>query len=268
MGYLAKLLLKFSPGFLEYIYQFRHGLENPHLLRSGATETEKSMQLPGDELISTPTLNLTRADTISAPTEQIWPWLLQIGHGRGGWYGWFPAFGWVSGTTKIIPELQSLKVGDILLDGPGCNEKTGAWKVKEVIPKRAIVLYSVRDIFTGNEIDPHGIEPDWYAEISWSFILDDSNNGTSRLIKRTRLRLPKGGVIGRLLWLFLGLGDNVMQRTVLQGIKARAERDYSHPAMRLRPGAYEALCEQQSNIRNQADLVAYALKYFEENQTR
>jgi hypothetical protein len=69
-----------------------------------------------------------------------------------------------------------------------------------------------------------------------------------------------------LLWLFLGLGDNVMQRTVLQGIKARAEQDYSHPAMKLRPGAYEALCGQQSHIRNQADLVENALKYFEENQ--
>jgi hypothetical protein len=97
--------------------KFIYGLNHPYLLRSGATREEKAKPLPRDELIPHPLLKATRAETIRTTTDQVWPWLMQIGHGRGGWYGWFPAFGWVNGTTKIVPELQSLKVGDVLGGG-------------------------------------------------------------------------------------------------------------------------------------------------------
>jgi hypothetical protein len=97
----------------------------------------------------------TRAVTIHAPAERVWPWVAQMGWGRGGWYWWADSLveDEVS-PSRILPHFQSLKVGDILLDGPGCDRTKGAWAVRGVDPGRNLVLYSVRDPFTGLEIDP------------------------------------------------------------------------------------------------------------------
>lgn len=127
--------------------------------------------------------------------------------------------------------------------GPGCSSKVGAWRVVDIKPERAIVLYSTRDSFNGLELDPSGPKPRWYAEISWAFILNEVDSSTTRLIKRTRVNFyPR--IAGLLLWTIFAFGDNVMQRTVLQGIKERAEQDYSHPAMKISQEEGVALCKQ------------------------
>ena len=94
----------------------------------GTTAVERRRDLPGDELMARPMAVTTHAITIAAPPGRIWPWLLQMGWHRGGWYTaeWvdrllFPA-NWPSATT-IVPTLQHLEVGDHVPDGPpesGC----------------------------------------------------------------------------------------------------------------------------------------------------
>jgi hypothetical protein len=69
--------------------------------------------MPGDEILEAPELNATRAVTVRAPPEKIWPWIVQMGDGRAGFYAydWFDNSGRPS-ATRIIPELQELEAGD------------------------------------------------------------------------------------------------------------------------------------------------------------
>ncbi len=90
--------------------------------RWGATPVEVAGAMPGDELVPDPKITATRAITIGAPPEEVWAWLVQIGQGRGGLYS-FDALGNLLGcdihsASRIIPELQELHVGDLILLAP------------------------------------------------------------------------------------------------------------------------------------------------------
>jgi hypothetical protein len=87
----------------------------PQQLRWGATDEEVARAMPGDQIQPQPIFNATRAVTIHARPEQIWPWLVQIGYLRAGWYGydWIDNEG-LKSADRIIPALQHLKVGDDL----------------------------------------------------------------------------------------------------------------------------------------------------------
>ena len=88
----------------------------PRLRRWGASEEEARRRLPGDELVASPTFASTRAVTIAAPPAAVWPWLVQMGQGRGGLYSYDRLenlFGLdVHSADRIVPELQQLNVGD------------------------------------------------------------------------------------------------------------------------------------------------------------
>lgn len=229
------------PAQAEYTGQVVHGLRHPSLLMSGASREESRRALPGDDLVPRPQWQRTRAETIRAPVADVWPWLVQMGYGRGGYYGWFPFVddeAWLerhgvdadrereaAGATRIIPEFQRLQMGDVLLDGPGCGGDKGIWTVKQIVPGRVLALYSCRDIFSGREYVPQGQKRTAFTyEMGWVFVLDEIDRNTTRLLIRTRVR---GNVWLRLLRPFvlaiMGTGDTVMQRTILQGIKRRAE---------------------------------------------
>src|SRR5687768_16626597 len=86
----------------------------------GSTPAERRQRLPGDELVRAPHFTTDHATIIDAPPEAVWPWLVQMGWGRGQWYTarWvdkllFPATG--PSAEVIVPELQGLKVGDRVL---------------------------------------------------------------------------------------------------------------------------------------------------------
>jgi hypothetical protein len=99
----------------------------PRMLRWGATEEEAAETLPGDERTPHPRVQSTRAITIDAPPERVRPWIVQMGIGRAGFYShdWVERlFGarYVEGkhsATRIHPELQHLKVGDVVPYGAG-----------------------------------------------------------------------------------------------------------------------------------------------------
>src|SRR3954471_19726961 len=96
------------------------GLVRPRQLTWGATRDEVSRALPGDDLVSRPTFNATRAISIGAPPEAVWPWLVQVGTTRAGWYSYdlLDNLGHPS-ARRLIPQLQGLAPGDIVPMNPG-----------------------------------------------------------------------------------------------------------------------------------------------------
>jgi hypothetical protein len=173
----------------------------------GAVKGEVSMSLPGDEFVPNPVLESTRAITIQAPAAEIWPWLVQMGQGRGGLYSYERLENLVGcemqNADRIIPEYQDLKVGDkVRLVPEGRNLY---FIVKAVEQCRAIILW--------------GDDP----PTTWAFVLEPADDISTRLLTRWRQDYERtfGNIIG-----WRGFTDPinfVMERKLLQGIKARAE---------------------------------------------
>ncbi len=189
----------------------------------GSTREEQFRPLPGDEIIPQPACATTHAITIDSGPHDVWPWLVQMGYGRGGWYT--PAFVdrlWGvrnPSTDEILGECQHLAVGDIILDGP---PGTAVFRVEGVDPPRSLLLHSRRHPVTGVAPDPAGPRPGPYVDFSWSFVLEPIAPDATRLLLRARsnaspawLNLFARAVLTRI--------DIVMGRWMLRGIRRRAE---------------------------------------------
>jgi hypothetical protein len=166
--------------------------------RWGATDEEVWAAMPGDEVVPA-AASTTRAITIAAAPEEVWPWLVQLGYGRAGWYSydWIDNDGRAS-ADRVVPELQDLRVGDQILMGPGMGPA-----VRALEPNRYLVAG-----------DREGG--------SWCLALRPVAGGT-RLVSRWRVRWPL--TPATIFWVLLSdPGAFVMERRMLKGIKARAER--------------------------------------------
>jgi hypothetical protein len=186
----------------------------PWALRWGATDEEATRPQPGDGVVRRADFVATRAITIHAPPEAVWPWLVQIGSGRAGWYSYdrLDNAG-VPSAIKIIPELQDLAVGDLIPMVPG--KEIGVW-VKEVEPNRRMLWW------------------DRKGEYSWEWVLEPVDGGT-RLVNR--LRATRHPWSARMLYEVVAAnGDIIMMRKMLRGIKNRAER---HRTLEGTPAGHE-----------------------------
>ena len=191
-----------------------------HLGRTyGSTARERDLVLPGDRIVGRPQVVTDHAVTVDAPPSAVWPWLLQMGWGRGGWYTarWvdrllFPANG--PSAEAVVPELQDLAVGDFIPDGP--PETECGMVVERLEPERALVLHSNSHLpLSWRE----RAELDW----SWAFVLHPLDDG-----RRTRFHFrsrwttaPWWFTLGG--WLVVVPADFVMSRAMLRGVKERAE---------------------------------------------
>jgi hypothetical protein len=174
----------------------------PLQLRWGATDDEVGRSLPGDDEVPQPTFNATRAVTISAPPKEIWPWLIQIGAGRAGWYSYdlLDNLGHPS-AERIIPEFQHLAVGDLIPISP--DGKAGQ-RVKAFEPNRWMLW--------GDEA----------GDSTWYWGLDPLDEHRTRL--GTRVRMHYRWTSSLLLFNpLVEFTDIVMMRKCLLGIKRRAE---------------------------------------------
>jgi hypothetical protein len=221
--FLRALRRSKGSGVFDYLALALGGLVHPDLLRSGITAEEGRRGLPGDELVRNPMWEATRAITIDAPVDDVWPWVAQMGYGRGGWYGWNPLEGADTGVDRLLT-VDEPSEGDVWLDGPGCNETKGAWVVKTVDKPRTLVLYTLRDPVNGRELQPGTSHRPW-IQSGWSFHLLRSRTASTRLLVRTRVVVRPRWALLPLKW--MGAGDTVMQRRLLVGIKIRSERDFS-----------------------------------------
>jgi hypothetical protein len=220
----------------EYLALLARGLFHPDLLRTGATRQEASRPLPGDELVPKPIWQETRAITINAPSHEIWPWLVQMGGGRAGWYWWVPLAEhpkykqFVITTDDILPQFQHLEVGDALSDGgPSVTEQRGNWTVMSLEPNRHLVLYAGRQMSEGGvDFDPQSQKKGqglWFV-CGWAFVLEPVGEGQTRLLVRIR---TYGGPAWALPFLLLvgGKGDTVAENLMLRAIKERAEKRHA-----------------------------------------
>ena len=176
----------------------------PRQLRWGATDDEVARGMPGDEIVTHPVFNATRAVTVNARPEEIWPWLVQIGFGRAGWYSYdiLDNLGRRS-SEEILPEHQHLETGDLIPLGPG--EGSGLY-VKDIRPNESMVWWERKRQAT-----------------SWVWGLYPTGDGQTQLITRVRNDYRKGlsnFVFGLLL---IEPADFPLMRKCMLGIKRRAE---------------------------------------------
>lgn len=180
----------------------------PWHLRWGTTQQEARRPMLGDELVRRPFYVSNRAITIRARPEEIWPWLVQLGMGRGGFYSyeWLERLAGLSISTveHLLPEFQSLEPGEVIPTGRGLH-----------LPVRAVEPYGSLVIGSRPE------EPPGVARVSWSLGLYP-RDGSTRLLSRVRTNyLWRPG--DPLIALFLGPLHFLMERKMLLGIKRRAE---------------------------------------------
>ena len=199
----------------------------PRLLNWGATAQEAAGPLPGDELVPTPRMQSTRAVSISAPAAEIWPWLLQLGAGRGGMYSYdllenAAGLG-IHSADRILPEYQQLDVGDVIPLGRG-----NGIPVRRLETGSVLALGGSMDPRTGRIAPSGGVTEGPRLELGWAFVLQPLNGRTTRLLSRTRYDyspLP----VGLILRPVLEPLQFMMERRMLLGIKSRAEGRGSGP---------------------------------------
>ena len=186
----------------------------------GSTAEERRRSLAGDELVAEPDFITDHATTIDAPPEAVWPWLVQMGWGRGQWYTarWvdrllFPANG--PSADVIVSELQGLAVEDRVLDGP--PEANCSFVVAELEPNSKLVLHSTE------HLPPGWAERGAAIDFTWAFSLEPAGNDRTRFHFRCRARLQP--VWARAVYLALMVpADFVMARQMMRGLKSRVER--------------------------------------------
>ena len=153
----------------------------PRLMRWGATDEEVAGPYPGAELVPGGERSATMAVTIDAPPDQVWPWLVQLGGDRAGWYSWDRLDnGGQPSATRVHPEWQDLAVGDtvkyLTRQGP-----VDAWEVAVLEPNRFLGLHGLSDL-RGAGLDPRQPRPSTYTEGLWGFRLDERHDGRTRLV--------------------------------------------------------------------------------------
>jgi hypothetical protein len=179
------------------LYRHRH-------LRWGATDDEVRGAMPGDELVPKASFNATRAITIDAPPELVWPWIVQMGYRRAGFYTYalLDNAGYES-ADHILQEYQPPKVGDWMPMAKKVNDTT-AFKVK---------AFHINEWLLWQKPDS-----------TWAWKLVLLEGGRTRLVTRLKARYaweaPGSAILSLVL---LEFGDFPMIRRVLKGIKARAE---------------------------------------------
>jgi hypothetical protein len=181
---------------------FSYLLLRDRVMTWGATAAEASARLPGDELLEEADGVSTRAIAIDAPASAVWPWIAQMGPWpRGGAY----TYDWIENllglnvhsVDRVLPEFQRPEVGDMLEFG------ANQMRLARVEQNRVLAWCSQ--------------DKNW----TWTFVLDE-HDGVTRLVSRNRFRLPT--LLARLGMLPMEPASLVMERKMLLGIKARAER--------------------------------------------
>jgi len=199
----------------------------------GAIDAEIHRSLPGDDLVPHPKWGWTHAITIRASAAEVWPWLIQMGQGRGGMY----SYEWlenlvgcdIHNADRIISEFQHLEVGD----GIRLHPKVSI-PITVIEPGRALVLHVRANTQTGRTFELTDTMPEKYLNISWVFFLDELDEGTTRLISRWRGDYNPSLGNALIYRVFTEQISFVMDRKMLLGIKQRVEAAAERRALRIR----------------------------------
>jgi hypothetical protein len=183
-------------------------------LSYGSTAGERAATLPGDELMADADITATRAISVDAAVAAVWPWIAQLGQGRGGFYSYDCLENLVGcdmhSADRVVPDWQSTAVGDDVRLHPDV-----ALRVAVVRPGTALVLRG--GIPMGRVAPPY--------DFTWAFALGAQADGTARLVVRERYEYTRWW--SAVLVEPVQLISFVMSRRMLRGIKRRAERTQS-----------------------------------------
>jgi len=193
----------------------------PWHLRWGASDEEVTQALPGDELVPHAKISSTHGITINASPAEVWPWLVQLGQGRGGFY----SYDWIEdamgldihSADRIMAEYQGLKVGDTI---PLAPDAFGL-PVAILDAEQTLVLHGDTRLPGGEAMPP--LKPGEYLAASWGFYLVGQGDAATRLVERWRAVYTPTVINAVFYRAFLEPGAFLMQRKMLLGIKARAE---------------------------------------------
>ena len=209
----------------------------------GVVPSDVKRSLVGDDLIPDPGVIETRSLVVDGTPASVWPWLVQMGYGRAGWYSYDKLDMKGSSADSILDDYQELAVGDIVPTHSG-----GGFEAKVVDPGRALVLY-LDDALVQSQIEaavakkgeaalddidedmPGGMQfagafgdksmPEFRA--TWAFILEPEDGGKTRLVERFRVSTANAGLPQRLGLPMMGMGVFAMTRKHMLGVKERVE---------------------------------------------
>jgi hypothetical protein len=193
------------------------------MLNWGATRAEAQRPLPGDDRLPDADATSTMAITVDAPPDALWPWLRQLGQERGGFYSYEWAENLVGldihNADRIVSEWQDLDVGDIVRLGRADRFSEATLEVVDLDPERSLVLRTPG-------------EPAWWV---WAFVLEPVDDRTTRLLVRSRIRLPANPAVRVGARSVLDPVTFVMTYGMLRGLRQRAERPAEPPVSRRGP---------------------------------
>jgi hypothetical protein len=185
----------------------------PRQLRWGATDQESEGPLAGDDLIANPDLTATRAITVGTSADQVWPWIAQLGQGRGGFYSYDFLENLVGcdihSADRILAESQDVGVGDQVKLHPEVGLAVAALE-----RGRSLVLRGGVPI--GNTSPPY--------DFTWAFVLRKQPDGTTRLLVRERYAYTRRWA--PFLVEPVTVVSFVMSHKMLRGIRDRAARTH------------------------------------------
>jgi hypothetical protein len=196
-------------------------LIRPRLRSWGATSSELRASYPGDELIPEGRIASTMATTIAAPPSAVWPWLVQMGGDRAGFYSFDHLDnGGRPSAERIHPEWQDLTEGGRVL---GLPDGSVWFDVARLVPKRTLILRSSLSLPRAQHFDPSAPPPRAFSDSTWAFHLSPAGEDGTRLVIRAVARgRPK--ILGRLAdLLFWEPAHWVMQSRQFKGLRRRAE---------------------------------------------
>jgi hypothetical protein len=189
----------------------------PWISRWGATALETADRYPGDELVAEPRFRTTRAVSVKAAAEKIWPWLVQLGVDRGGMY----SYDWlenlcglkVHSVDRIVEEWQDLQPGGFIRLTPpdyAIQPGPGLYVTEMDAPNALIGCFGMEG------------QPPAACTNSWQIILQPEAGDSTRLILRSHTAAP--GILPTALGKAFQFPVWIMEQGMLRGIKARAER--------------------------------------------
>ena len=194
------------------------------LMRWGATVEEVAGPYPGADLVPDGERGATMAVTIGVPPDQVWPWLVQLGGDRGGWYSWdhLDNAGRPS-ADRVHPEWQDIALGDHVTYRTRRHGPVDAWEVAALDRNRFLGLRGLSDL-RGRRLDPTQPRPSAYTEGLWGFLLNELPGGSTRLvIGGYQAFRPRW--LGRILtyWLYPPVVW-IMQARMMAALKRNVER--------------------------------------------
>ena len=203
-------------------------LSRKRLRNRGATLAERRATLPGDEIFPGAKGRSTMAITIDLPPSKVWPWLVQMGCDRAGFYSWDRLDnGGRPSASRIHPEWQTLAVGDRVL----CTPDGRFWfDVERLESERVLVLRSSIDLGRRQPFDTSEPRPRFFADGIWEFVLAELPEGKTRLVVRS-FGIARPRLLGAVNLVFWDPAHVVMQTRQLRNLKRLVESPLQEPVL-------------------------------------